>query len=67
MLTDVKRQMEMERERENRAHLINNLIFNLSPIHSKEVGFKTVKLQVIQLKSLKSLKWQATREYFQNI
>lgn len=64
MLTDVKRQMEIERERENRAHLINNLIFNLSPIHSKEVGFKTVKLQVIQLKSLK---WQATREYFQNI
>lgn len=53
MLTDVKRQMEMERERENRAHIINNLIFNLSPIHSKEVGFKTVKLQVIQLKTLK--------------
>lgn len=42
------------KEKEKIEHTsLNNLIFNLSPIHSKEVGFKTVKLQVIQLKTLK--------------
>lgn len=42
------------KEKEKIEHTsLNNLIFSLSPIHSKEVGFKTVKLQVIQLKTLK--------------